>query len=554
MKDVVKKEVIKLLDAGIIYPISDSRWVCPIHVVPKKGGFTVVPNEHNELIPTRLVTGWRMCIDYRKLNKVTNKDHYPLPFIDQLLERMANHSHYCFLDGFSGYFQIMIHPDDQEKTTFTCAYGTFAFRRMSFGLCNAPGTFQRCMMAIFSDLIEEIMEVFMDDFSVYGTSFDSCLDNLDKALSRCQEANLVLNWEKCHFMVTEGIVLGHKISSKGIEVDPAKIEVIEKLPPPTSVKGIRSFLGHAGFYRRFIKDFANIAKPLTRLLSKEVEFIFDDACLNSFCKIKKALCSAPVIQPPDWSMPFILMCDASDYAVGAMLGQKQGRCIHAIYYACHTLDDAQQNYATTEKELLAVVFAIEKFRSYLVGSKVIVYTDHSTLSTCLQRRRPSHDLLDGCCYCKSLTSRSLTKRGLKMSSLITCPELSHTQKKKRPKNYPLMIHSRENICSLSSTFLLGMLIGLITWSVVIFLPNSRGPKRKSSYMMLALIFGMNHYCSRDVLMELFEDAFQKMSLRLSFIIVIHHHMVVISDPQGRQLKSYSQVSIGLHCSKILKCT
>ncbi|CAH9072683.1 unnamed protein product [Cuscuta europaea] len=411
MKDVVKKEVIKLLDAGIIYPISDSRWVSPIHVVPKKGGFTVVPNEHNELIPTRLVTGWRMCIDYRKLNKVTNKDHYPLPFIDQLLERMANHSHYCFLDGFSGYFQIMIHPDDQEKTTFTCAYGTFAFRRMSFGLCNAPGTFQRCMMAIFSDLIEEIMEVFMDDFSVYGTSFDSCLDNLDKALTRCQEANLVLNWEKCHFMVTEGIVLGHKISSKGIEVDPAKIEVIEKLPSPTSVKGIRSFLGHAGFYRRFIKDFANIAKPLTRLLSKEVEFIFDDACLNSFCKIKKALCSAPVIQPPDWSMPFILMCDASDYAVGAMLGQKQGRCIHAIYYSSHTLDDAQQNYATTEKELLAVVFAIEKFRSYLVGSKVIVYTDHSALKYMFAKKEAKPRLIRWVLLLQEFDIEILDKKG-----------------------------------------------------------------------------------------------------------------------------------------------
>ncbi|GKF31499.1 reverse transcriptase domain-containing protein [Tanacetum coccineum] len=150
--DVIKKEVKKLLDAGLIYRISDSPWVSPVHCVPKKGGFTVV---ENELIPTRLVMGWRGCIDYRKLNKATRKDHFPLPFIDQMLERLAGNEYYCFLDGFSGYFQISIDPHDQEKTTFTCTYGTFAYRRMPFGLCNAPGTFQMCMMAIFHDMLKK---------------------------------------------------------------------------------------------------------------------------------------------------------------------------------------------------------------------------------------------------------------------------------------------------------------------------------------------------------------------------------------------------------------
>ncbi|GJX28746.1 reverse transcriptase domain-containing protein [Tanacetum coccineum] len=156
--EVIKKEVIKLLDAGLIYPISDSPWVSPVHCVPKKGGITVIENEDNELIPTRLVTGWRVCIDYQKLNDATRKDHFPLPFMDQMLERLAGNEYYCFLDGFSGYFQIPIDLQDQEKTTFTCPYGTFAYRRMPFGLCNAPGTFQRCMMAIFHDMIEETME------------------------------------------------------------------------------------------------------------------------------------------------------------------------------------------------------------------------------------------------------------------------------------------------------------------------------------------------------------------------------------------------------------
>ncbi|GJU76650.1 reverse transcriptase domain-containing protein [Tanacetum coccineum] len=318
--EVIKKEVVKLLDAGLIYPISDSPWVSLVHCIPKKG--TVVTNEDNDLILTRLVTGWRVCIDYRKLNDATRKDHFPLPFMDQMLERLAGNEYYCFLDGFSGYFQIPIDPQDQEKTTFTCPYGTFAYRRMPFGLCNAPGTFQRCMMAIFHDMIEETMEVFMDDFSVFGDSFSSCLSHLDKMLKRCEDTNLVLNWEKCHFMVKEGIVLGHKILKSGIEVDRAKVDVIAKLPPPTSVKGIRSFLGHAGFYRRFIQDFSKIARPMTHLLEKETPFIFLTECREAFETLKKKLTEAPILVAPDWDLPFEIMCDASDFAVGAVLGQR----------------------------------------------------------------------------------------------------------------------------------------------------------------------------------------------------------------------------------------
>ncbi|GKB51518.1 reverse transcriptase domain-containing protein, partial [Tanacetum coccineum] len=287
----------------------------------KKGGITVVKNEENELIPTRLVTGWRVCIDYRKLNDATRKDHFPLPFMDQMLERLAGNEYYCFLDGFSGYFQIPIDPLDQEKTTFTCPYGTFAYRRMPFGLCNAPGTFQRCMVAIFHDMIEKTMEVFMDDFSVFGDSFSSCLSHLDKMLQRCEDTNLVLNWEKCHFMVKEGIVLGHKISKSGIEVDKSKVDVIAKLPHPTTVKGIRSFLGHAGFYRRFIQDFSKIARPMTHLLEKETPFIFSKECIEAFETLKMKLTQAPILVAPDWDLPFEIMCDASDFAVGAVLGQ-----------------------------------------------------------------------------------------------------------------------------------------------------------------------------------------------------------------------------------------
>ncbi|GJW96406.1 DNA-directed DNA polymerase [Tanacetum coccineum] len=206
VQDVVKNKLVKLLDLGLIYPISDSPWVSPIHAILKKGGMTVVLNDNNELIPSRTVTGWRVCIDYRKLNDATRKDHFPLPFIDQMLERLSGNEYYCFLDCFSRFFQIPIAPEDQEKTTFTCPYGTCSYRRMPFGLCNVPATFQRCMTAIFHDMVEDFMEVFMDDFSVFG----------------------------------------QKISGKGIEVDKAKIDVIAKLPYLKNVKGVRCFLGHAG--------------------------------------------------------------------------------------------------------------------------------------------------------------------------------------------------------------------------------------------------------------------------------------------------------------------
>nr|GEZ78786.1 reverse transcriptase domain-containing protein [Tanacetum cinerariifolium] len=251
--------------------------VSPVHCVPKKGGFTVIKNEENELIPTRLVTDWRVCIDYRKLNEATHKDHFPLPFMDQMLERLAGNEYYCFLDGFSGYFQIPIDPHDQEKTTFTRPYGTFAYRRMPFGLCNAPRTFQRCMLAIFHDMVEKTFEVFMDDFSVFGNSFETCLSRLDKMLQRYEDTKLCLNWEKSHFMVKEGIVLGHKISRNGIEVDKAKVDVITKLPHPTTFKDFVNY--HTGNF--VVKGMSSQQK--NKFFKDVKHYFWDDPFLFKIC-------------------------------------------------------------------------------------------------------------------------------------------------------------------------------------------------------------------------------------------------------------------------------
>nr|GEY74277.1 reverse transcriptase domain-containing protein [Tanacetum cinerariifolium] len=281
-----------------------------------------------------------------------------------MLERLAGNEYYCFLDSFSGYFQIPMNPKDQEKTTFTCPYGTFAYRRMPFGLCNAPGTFQRCMMAIFHDMIKKTMEVFMDDFS-----------------------------EKSHFMVKEGIVLGHKISKDGIEVDKAKVDVIAKLPHPTIVKGIRSFLGHASFYRRFIQDFLKIARPMTNLLEKDTPFFFFKVCTKAFQTLKKKLTEAPILVAPDWDLPFDLMCDASEFSIDAVQGQRHEKQFRPIHYASKTMTEAESHYTTKKKEMLAVVYAFKKFWSYLILNKSIVYTNHSALKYLLAKKDSKARLL-----------------------------------------------------------------------------------------------------------------------------------------------------------------
>ncbi|GJR77601.1 reverse transcriptase domain-containing protein [Tanacetum coccineum] len=330
------------LEETFVVTMADQRTMAELLQAPTKGYRDAI------VIPAILAENFEL--KHGLLNLVTSKQFYGF-------EKEDPHAHI------------------RCRKTFTCPYGTFAYRRMPFGLCNAPGTFQRCMMAIFHDMIEKTMEVFMDDFSVFGDSFDSCLSNLERMLKRCEDTNLVLNWEKCHFMCKEGIVLGHKISKSRIKVDRAKIDVIAKLPHPTTVKGVRSFLGHAGFYRRFIQDFSKISRPITHLLKKETPFVFSQDCINAFETLKKKLTEAPILVVPDWNIPFELMCDASDFAIGAVLGQCKTKHFQPIHYASKTMTKAQIHYTTTEKEMLAMVYAFEKFRPYLILSKSIVYTD-----------------------------------------------------------------------------------------------------------------------------------------------------------------------------------
>nr|GEV27811.1 reverse transcriptase domain-containing protein [Tanacetum cinerariifolium] len=341
--DVIKQEVLKLLDAGLIYPISDSPWVSPVHCVPKKGGFTVV---ENELIPTRLVTGWRVCIDY-----LISK----FPSIQK----------------------------DQEKTTFTCPYGTFVYRRMHFGLSNATGTFQRCMMAIFHDTIEKTMEAFMDDFSVFENSFQNCLSHLEKILKRCEDTNLCLTGRRDTLWLKRVQSSAIKFPKKGLRLTKPK----------------------------FIKDFSKIARPMTRLLEKDTPFIFSKECVEAFQTLKRKLTEAPILIARDWDMPFELVCDASDFAIGAVLGQHQEKHFRAIHYASKTMTEVESNYTTMKNEMLAVVYAFEKFWSYLIMNKSIVYTDHYALKYLFTKKDSKARLLHWVLLLQEFTFKVIDTKG-----------------------------------------------------------------------------------------------------------------------------------------------
>jgi len=363
---MVKEEIDRLLEAGFIYPVNNSEWVSPIVIVPKKVG-------------TDGKVKIRVCQDFRKLNASTKKDYFPLPFTDIILDHVAGHECYSFLDGFSGYNQVSIRSCDQLKTTFTTEWGTFAFTRMPFGLCNAPGTFQRLMMDIFKDFLRHFIEVFIDDFAVFSNREDH-LGYLRKTFQKCRETNLKLHPGKCFFGMASGLLLGHVVSQTGLQVDLEKVKAILTLLPPTNVREIRGFLGCVGYYRRFIDGYAKRAIPLTELLKQDTEFLWTGDRQEAFEDLKTQLAKAPILSVPDWNKEFHVTIDASGWCLGSILWQfDEQKRENPIYYASRQMSAAERNYTTTEREALAVVYSCKKFRHYLLGYKVIFHTDHDSL-------------------------------------------------------------------------------------------------------------------------------------------------------------------------------
>ncbi|MCF8701934.1 hypothetical protein L3054_11165, partial [Corynebacterium sp. MC-10] len=352
----LKEQLQDLLSKGFIRP-SVSPWGAPVLFVKKKDG------------------SMRMCIDYRQLNKITIKNKYPLPHIDDLFDQLQGAAVFSKIDLRSGYHQLRIRASDIPKTAFRTRYGHYEFLVMSFGLTNAPATFMELMNRVFRPYLDSFVIVFIDDILVYSKTEADHVNHLRIVLQKLREEKLYAKFSKCEFWLDSVVFLGHVVSKEGIRVDPAKVEAVRGWTRPTSATEIRSFLGLAGYYRRFIQGFSSIAAPLTKLTGKNVAFLWSDECEASFQKLKSLLTSAPILTLPETGVDFTVYCDASRVGLGGVLMQK-GK---VIAYASRQLKVHEKNYSTHDLELAAVIFVLKLWRHYLYGVHCEVFTDHRSL-------------------------------------------------------------------------------------------------------------------------------------------------------------------------------
>lgn len=378
-REEIHKQVNQLLEKEIVKP-STSPYNSPVWIVPKK------PDSSGN-------KRWRMVIDYRRLNEKTVADAYPLPNISDILDQLGGAKYFSILDLASGFHQIPINEDDACKTAFSTPHGHYEFTRMPFGLRNAPATFQRLMDQVLSGLQGLEMFVYMDDIVIYASSLREHDIKIAKLMARLRSANLTLQIDKCEFLRNEVAYLGHIIGEDGLRPDPQKIEAVKNFPVPRNLKGIRQFLGLAGYYRRFIPDFSRIASPLSNLLKKNATFKWSDSAQNAFCLLRKLLCEEPILQFPDFQKNFILTTDASDYAIGGVLSQGILGQDLPVSYASRVLNNAEKNYSTIEKELLSITYCVNHFRSYLYGRKFTLVTDHQPLTWLHKVKDPTSRLM-----------------------------------------------------------------------------------------------------------------------------------------------------------------
>ncbi|MES9880251.1 MAG: RNase H-like domain-containing protein [Sedimenticola sp.] len=360
-RDEVRRLVGEMSDQGIIRP-SSSPWGSPIVLAQKKDGST------------------RFCIDFRKVNEVTKSDAYPIPRIDETLESLAGSKYFSTLDLASGYWQVELDPKDREKSAFVTPYGLYEFNVMPFGLSGAPGTFQRLMEAVLAGLQYEVCLVYLDDVIVFSANFDDHLTRLRLVFDKFREANLKMRARKCRFVRDRVTCLGHVVSAEGIATDTSKTSAVANWPQPRNVSEVRQFLGLASYYRKFVRNFAEIAAPLHKLLLKSEPFVWSESCRTAFSSLKEKLTTAPILAYPDISAEFILDTDASNESIGAVLSQVQDGMERVVSYGSRSLTKAERNYAVTRKELLAIVYFVKQFRPYLLGRQFRVRTDHGALS------------------------------------------------------------------------------------------------------------------------------------------------------------------------------
>lgn len=369
-REEVEKLVTDMRTNDVIEP-SNGPWASPIVIVPKKDGSK------------------RFCIDYRELNKITKKDSYPLPRIEDTLEALAGAHWYSTIDLQSGYWQVEMAPTDKEKTAFVTGLGgLWQFKVMPFGLCNAPATFERVMETALQGLTRKICLVYLDDIIVFGQTFEEELANVAMVFQRLGDAGLKMSPKKCNLFQKRVKFLGHIVSSEGIQTDPEKLSVIRDWPTLTSKLDVQSFVGLCTYYRRFVQGFASIAKPLHRLTGEKVPFSWDTECEGAFLELKVRLTSAPILAFPRPDIPFVLDTDASLSGIGAVLSQTQEKLERVIGYFSRVLSRTERNYCVTRRELLAIVKAMVHFHHYLYGRRFLVRTDHASLRWLLSFKNP----------------------------------------------------------------------------------------------------------------------------------------------------------------------
>ena len=369
MAEEADRQIDDMLKRGVIEK-SNSPWASGVVLVKKKDG------------------SYRFCVDYRALNDVTVKDAYPLPKIDETLDSLAGAKWFSTLDLYSGYWQVGMDSSDKAKTAFITRKGLFQFRVLPFGLCNAPATFERLMEAVLAGLQWDICLIYLDDIITFGRNFDEAVENLKKVMERLRGAGLKLKPKKCELFAKSVPFLGHIISDEGVATDPEKIKAVQDWPVPINQTEIRSFLGLCGYYRRFIKGYAETAKPLHTLTEKGRPFVWTEQCQEAFEKLKKHLTEAPILAFPDFSKDFVLDTDASGNSIGAVLSQKIDGKERVICFGSRTLSKSERQYSVTRKELLSVVYFMKRYRHYLLGRRFLVRTDHSALRSLMKTKDP----------------------------------------------------------------------------------------------------------------------------------------------------------------------
>ena len=358
-QEIVKDQIDKMLKAGIIKPV-ESEWAFPITLADKADGTK------------------RLCVDFRALNDRMERDSWPLPNIDEILDSLGGCSVFTTLDLFSGYWQIRLSPECQKYATFICKFGTYCFLVTPFGLRNAPATFQRMMQQLFGGA--DFVLVYLDDVVIFSRNYSTHIQHLETVFERLAKHGLKIKISKCHFMQPQVKLLGHIVGREGIRTDPEKVRAIVQFPTPTDLRALRSFLGLTSYYRRFVERYAERAKPLYLLTKGDQPFSWGPEAQATFDALKECMTTPPVLRYPDYDVPFMLSTDASNVALGAILEQRdeEGR-VHPVAYASRVLAPAERNYTVTEREGLAVVFALKKFRHYLLPRTFHLFTDHQAL-------------------------------------------------------------------------------------------------------------------------------------------------------------------------------